>query len=902
MTNRIIQYIKKKVFSLIYKYRPSSRVKKKVLSLIYAHKSHAVTGRVQSWLDEPTGRLPVSCTVFSVEDSMEGTDSIEESWLYLSKNLRYGAGVAIDLSKLRPADSLNKMGLKASGPVSFMEIYSDFNKILRRGGLYKGGACVVYLDADHPDLLLFLGAQGAEFAYIKKALYVEESTILKNPNLPAILDKVRDGTIWLAKKNWDAAGNRLYSQVCVTNDTWIMTSEGARQVSDLLGTTFHAHVNDASYVSVSPPVVHEELEVVEPSGYIGFFSTGINDIYELTTKEGYKLRATANHLVQTTEGLKELGRLTSSDKVVLSKVSNLNWTGNGSFEEGWMLGSLCGDGTFYSDTSAQLKFWGEFKEVESAYAVKSIHALGEVIGSNNRNYGLPTKYVTDDFCLINSSKLGELAAGYDITKGNKKITPAVEKSSKDFYRGFLRGYYDADATVQRSDDRYNGKSISLSSVEVSNIYAVQRMLLRLGIKSSLSKGQPSGYYTLPDGKGGSKEYNCNQTYRLIISGRYNMTIFSELVGFNHPAKQSKLLSLLQGYCKEKAYAPNFTCTVESVEYDGKQETFDASISDVHKFDANGIIVSNCLEILLPHRGSCLLMHNNLGALSPEEIPEEMSSAMTALCELHAITGAGKGNMYLTPDQDRQVGLGVLGLANFLANQGVTYKQFVEESEKVIAKANDAEIDLLDYGLHFTHTKEADGKSSTKAAIIVSNLLQGFKDAAEVARSYNMDRAFCVAPTATCSFKYKDVNGFTTAPEISPPICHPVTKATIRDSDTFGAVEYFYPLNVETAEEVGWDVYYRLLKVWQTFMEATGLAHSISANIWNQCEVDMVWLKDWLASPLVTTYYRMMTEQGYADKTSIAQDLDGDLLDGDFFFPEEDVPTGACEITCTSCAE
>ena len=31
------------------------------------------TGRVQSWIDDPQSRLPVSCTTFVVEDSMEGT-------------------------------------------------------------------------------------------------------------------------------------------------------------------------------------------------------------------------------------------------------------------------------------------------------------------------------------------------------------------------------------------------------------------------------------------------------------------------------------------------------------------------------------------------------------------------------------------------------------------------------------------------------------------------------------------------------------------------------------------------------------------------------------------------------------------------------------------------------------
>ena len=37
------------------------------------------TGRVQSWMDDPTSRLPVSCTVFVVDDSMEGPEGIEAS-------------------------------------------------------------------------------------------------------------------------------------------------------------------------------------------------------------------------------------------------------------------------------------------------------------------------------------------------------------------------------------------------------------------------------------------------------------------------------------------------------------------------------------------------------------------------------------------------------------------------------------------------------------------------------------------------------------------------------------------------------------------------------------------------------------------------------------------------------
>ena len=97
----------------------------------------ARTGRVQQWMDNPTNRLPVSCTIFNVQDSMEGSDGIEASWRFVSHALRYGAGVAVHLSDIRPAGTETNKGpdtLVASGPVSFGKFYSTLNEILRRGG------------------------------------------------------------------------------------------------------------------------------------------------------------------------------------------------------------------------------------------------------------------------------------------------------------------------------------------------------------------------------------------------------------------------------------------------------------------------------------------------------------------------------------------------------------------------------------------------------------------------------------------------------------------------------------------------------------------------------------------------------------------------------------------------
>ena len=125
----------------------------------------ARTGRVQQWIDNPDSRLPVSCTIFVVEDSMEGPDGIEASWRIVSHALRYGAGVAVHLSKLIPAGTKTNKGpdtLVASGPVSFAKIYSTLNEILRRGGTYRNGACVLHLDIDHADIIDFVQVQRHE--------------------------------------------------------------------------------------------------------------------------------------------------------------------------------------------------------------------------------------------------------------------------------------------------------------------------------------------------------------------------------------------------------------------------------------------------------------------------------------------------------------------------------------------------------------------------------------------------------------------------------------------------------------------------------------------------------------------------------------------------------------------
>ena len=454
------------------------------------------TGRVQSWIEDPNGRLPVSCTVYVCEDSMEGPEGIEASWRFASHALRNGAGVAIHLSKLRPKGHDNGEGLVASGPVSFGKIYSTMNEILRRGGRYKNGAIVLHLDANHDDIEEFINTPREQLPWVKRCVdmtpeWWDDMDIITRNKL---LNAMKRGDVWLNKVKYDNEGNRIRGNVC-------------------------------------------------------------------------------------------------------------------------------------------------------------------------------------------------------------------------------------------------------------------------------------------------------------------------------------------------------------------------------------------LEVYLPSRGTCLLQHVNLGACEFDDIPNAFTEGMSQLCELHGKTGVGSSGEYLPSETDRQVGLGILGLANLLRRYGVTYDQFGRALEQFNK-----------------------GESVRSAAYeLVTQINTGIELAASVARNNKMVRAFAIAPTASCSYRSTDLDGYTCTPEIAPPISQTVD----RDSGTFGVQTYNYG-DVEIASKVGWEAYKRVADGIMTLLNKTGLLHGYSFNSWSDVVTyDEAFIQEWLESPQTSLYYSLQVMGDVQDKSSAYAALEESEVD-DYLaslFNDEETPEPQCD-----CAE
>ena len=240
--------------------------------------------------------------------------------------------------------------------------------------------------------------------------------------------------------------------------------------------------------------------------------------------------------------------------------------------------------------------------------------------------------------------------------------------------------FDADGSVQGTQEK--GVSVRLTQIDLGNLEAVQRMLQRLGIVATIYRDRrPEGMKTLPDGKGGAREYACQALHELIISGE-NLVRYAELIGFADSDKMDRLNGLLGNY-QRKPNAERFAATVQSLEDDGVEDVYDVTVADVHAFDANGLYVHNCAEQPLPPYGCCCLGSIDLtrmvkdpfaanASFDQEPFKQLVRTAVRMLDNVLDVTAWPLPEQQQEAHNKRRIGLGFTGLGDTLVMLGLRY--------------------------------------------------------------------------------------------------------------------------------------------------------------------------------------------------------------------------------------
>jgi ribonucleotide reductase class II len=594
-----------------------------------------------------------------VGDSRQGWVKSYQTLLELSTDERFSdeVQVAIDLSHVRPAgERLQGFGGVAN-PIRLPRLYERCAAILNRAIgrqlnsveccllIDEAAACVVAGNIRRSAGMRQFDSEDELAKTAKDNLWMQDAAgnwridperdalrmanhtrvFHRKPTLEECMEAVRkqyysgEGAIqWAGEAKRRAQGEDRYGlNPCVTSDTWIHTEDGPRLVQELIGRQHGTYING-------------ELFSTTPDG---FFLSGIKPVVKLQTHEGYALRLTANHRVlkvtsqtqkaQYTDWV-EAGDLQSGDRILLHNHRGLQpWQGEGTWDEGWLLGNFIGDGSFavYEPTQSRqgkLRYWGDHQTEMYKFALATFQrafpdfkAKG-IYHPQNRYY------------KIGGAALFKLATHYGLEVGAKVVTTAIEQASYDFYCGFLRGLFDADGSVQGSQSK--GISVRLSQSNLGNLKAIQRMLLRLGIVSTLDQNRrPEQTRLILNSQRELAEYACKAQHELVIV-KDNLIIFQALIGFQQPDKAQRLAEALSSY-QRQFNRERFAVTVMAIAPDGVEAVYDCTVPGPNCFDANGLVAHNCGEII-GQNFHCNLSEVHLNQLDPHH-PQEQEEAFTA---------------------------------------------------------------------------------------------------------------------------------------------------------------------------------------------------------------------------------------------------------------------------------
>lgn len=331
---------------------------------------------------------------------------------------------------------------------------------------------------------------------------------------------------------------------CVTGDTLVVTDNGLIPISQLS----------------QPGVEDISVRVLSKDGQINtaskWWDCGAFPTWNVRTQRGYEVTGTANHplLVATPHAAdgrvtltwKTIAQLAVGDYVVLDRSTTL-WpeqpvdlhsfypsalkprTKRHTLPEtldedlAFILGALLAEGTVREQVIEFTNLPGDFAEhfIQSwqrVFPTCRLHIFEREPVSYGKKPFLQIQVVSQQVIAFLH------ALGLSGRSAQRQIPPVILRSPRQVAAAFLRGLFEGDGAVEKS-----GRSLLRLNLSARNrlmLRQVQTLLLRFGIVASLNNDR------------------TRKMHRLLISGRDNLVLFAQEIGFDSTVKSKALATIL----------------------------------------------------------------------------------------------------------------------------------------------------------------------------------------------------------------------------------------------------------------------------------------------------------------------------------------------------------------------
>lgn len=613
------------------------------------------------WVSYGNNRgLPVSCFGSDIQDKMEDI-------LYTSSEVgmltKMGGGTSANMSNLRPRGTPITDNGEADGAAHFARLLNTMMQVSRQGS--RRGYLAAYLDADHGDIDEFMkiGSDSSDLQNITTGINFSDSFMNsalidqegKEARTIADFHKARGDMGYPYALFIDNANNQrpqVYkdrdmkikaSNLCVTGDTRIMTSEGYRPIEALSGQTVSCW-NGQEWSETTFEQTSEGQKVVD-----------------VVLSNGVTIKATPYHkwavVTQDKWGAangeveKRTHELEAGDKLVKFELEPVSH-GTKILANAYDRGLFTAEGTVQSNTQDRISLYHGKKTL--------LTALSGYTSANTDSEGR-TNVVYDT---------GVLGNKYEVPSSEYSVSSRLE---------WLAGLFDGDGTLT---DNKGAQSIQLVSTNRKFLQDLVLLLQELGVYSSVSLMQEAEYRKLPanDGSGELKEFWCKASYRIMIPG----------------SSLNQLLDLdYQGYRVQPYYhtynrqATRFIQVVDVIDNEEIAPTYCGHEPLRHKLMYEGVLGKQCNEIMLPSSEDesfvCVLSSMNLvkydewkGTDAVESliffldtVVHESIVKLQALQEKHGHDFLEKIRRFLT--RHRALGMGVLGWHHLLQSKSIAFE-------------------------------------------------------------------------------------------------------------------------------------------------------------------------------------------------------------------------------------